>query len=88
MNAQGRWLPELKKIVEQINRSFGRSFEKIGCAGEVKLHEDDDFDKFAIHIKVKFREEEQLQLLTAHRQSGGERSVSTILYLIAIQVCS
>lgn len=25
-------------------------------------------------------------MLTAHRQSGGERSVSTILYLIALQV--
>lgn len=37
-------------------------------------------------IKVKFRESEELQQLTAHRQSGGERSVSTILYLIALQV--
>lgn len=46
----------------------------------------DDFAQYAIHIKVKFRAEEDLQLLTAHRQSGGERSVSTILYLIAIQV--
>lgn len=36
---------------------------------------------------MKFRESEELQLLTAHRQSGGERSVSTILYLIALQVC-
>lgn len=35
---------------------------------------------------VKFRVNEQLELLTAHRQSGGERSVSTILYLIALQV--
>lgn len=35
---------------------------------------------------MKFRESEQLELLTAHRQSGGERSVSTILYLIALQV--
>jgi hypothetical protein len=37
-------------------------------------------------VKVKFREDEELQQLTAHRQSGGERSVSTILYLIALQV--
>ena len=29
---------------------------------------------------------EELQLLTSNRQSGGERSVSTILYLIALQV--
>ena len=35
---------------------------------------------------MKFREGEELQKLTATRQSGGERSVSTILYLIALQV--
>lgn len=90
---QARWLPELRKIVAEINKNLGRSFERIGCAGEVSLHEErdpntqqEDFEKFAIHIKVRFRSEEGLQLLTAHRQSGGERSVSTILYLIAIQV--
>ena len=36
--------------------------------------------------RVKFRDDEDLQVLTASRQSGGERSVSTILYLISIQV--
>lgn len=36
-------------------------------------------------IRVKFRSNEDLQLLTATRQSGGERSVSTILYLLALQ---
>jgi structural maintenance of chromosomes protein 5 len=34
---------------------------------------------------VKFREAEELQVLNAQRQSGGERSVSTILYLVALQ---
>lgn len=90
---QAAWLPELKKAVEEINKNFGHSFERIGCAGEVQLYEEADpvtglldFDKFAMHIRVRFRTEEELQLLTAHRQSGGERSVATILYLIAIQV--
>jgi chromosome segregation ATPase len=32
-----------------------------------------------------YRDNEKLQLLTGHRQSGGERSVSTILYLMALQ---
>ena len=36
--------------------------------------------------RVKFRDSEELQTLDANRQSGGERSVSTILYLIALQV--
>ena len=48
-----------------------------------------DYEQLAIHIMVKFRQDEPLQLLTGQRQSGGERAVSTILYLIAIQVlCS
>ena len=43
--------------------------------------------EFALLLcRVKFRDEEDLQVLTATRQSGGERSVSTILYLISIQV--
>ena len=49
------------------------------------MPEGDDFERCAIEIWVKFRDEEELQRLSSHRQSGGERSVSTILYLIAIQ---
>lgn len=31
------------------------------------------------------RESEQLSILDSHRQSGGERAVSTIYYLMAMQ---
>ena len=34
---------------------------------------------------MKFRSEELLQVLNAQRQSGGERSVSTMMYLMALQ---
>jgi hypothetical protein len=37
-------------------------------------------------IQVKFRDEEKLQRLSATRQSGGERAVATILYIMALQV--
>ncbi|GLI64044.1 hypothetical protein VaNZ11_007205 [Volvox africanus] len=82
---QGVWLPGLRKMVSAINASFSNNFKEIGCAGEVRLHEDEDFEKFAIQILVQFRAHEDMQLLTGTRQSGGERSVSTILYLIALQ---
>jgi hypothetical protein len=36
-------------------------------------------------VRVQFRASEPLSVLTAFRQSGGERSVSTILYLVALQ---
>jgi len=82
---KGQWLPELKGLVAKINETFRKNFAEIGCAGEVHLQEDEDFDKFEIQIRVKFRAEEELQILTSSRQSGGERSVCTILYLIALQ---
>ncbi|KIW20423.1 hypothetical protein PV08_00998 [Exophiala spinifera] len=47
-----------------------------------------DFANWAIHISVKFREQEPLSLLDSHRQSGGERAVSTIFYLMAMQSLS
>lgn len=47
-----------------------------------------DFAHWAIHISVKFREQEPLSLLDSHRQSGGERAVSTIFYLMAMQSLS
>ena len=34
---------------------------------------------------MKFRPNEELQILSTNRQSGGERSVSTMLYLMALQ---
>lgn len=47
-----------------------------------------DFANWAIHISVKFRDSEPLSLLDSHRQSGGERAVSTIFYLMALQSLS
>ena len=48
---QEEWLPHLQHCVECINETFSRSFATIGCAGEVALHEADDYDQFAIHIR-------------------------------------
>ena len=47
-----------------------------------------DFANWAVQISVKFRENEPLSLLDSHRQSGGERAVSTIFYLMALQSLS
>ncbi|XP_071690087.1 structural maintenance of chromosomes protein 5 [Rutidosis leptorrhynchoides] len=83
---KGRWLPTLRNLVAQINETFSRNFQEMAVAGEVSLDErGNDFDSYGILIKVKFRQEGELQVLSAHHQSGGERSVSTILYLVSLQ---
>lgn len=49
------------------------------------LQGENNFDKYGIQIKVKFRSKDSLHVLTPFHQSGGERSVSTMLYLMALQ---
>lgn len=44
-----------------------------------------NFKDWGIEIRVSFREGHKLQVLSARVQSGGERSVSTIMYLMALQ---
>ena len=56
----------------------------IGCAGEIRITPHEEYEKWAIDILVKFRDSEKLQLLTGQRQSGGERSLTTILYLMSL----
>uniref|UniRef100_A0A8D3DZZ0 Structural maintenance of chromosomes protein 5 n=1 Tax=Scophthalmus maximus TaxID=52904 RepID=A0A8D3DZZ0_SCOMX len=85
--AKERWLNPLKQLVEQINDKFSDFFRSMQCAGEVDLHteNEEEYDKYGIRIRVKFHSSTQLHELTAYHQSGGERSVSTMLYLMALQ---
>ncbi|KAK9450439.1 P-loop containing nucleoside triphosphate hydrolase protein [Limtongia smithiae] len=79
------WVGELEVLVARISHEFSQAFKAIGCAGTIGIGKHEDYDKWCIEIKVRFREHEQLQLLTHQRQSGGERSVSTIFYLMSLQ---
>lgn len=55
IRVRGKWEPELDKLVSEISDAFAYNFEQIGCAGEVEVEKTDDFDEWAIKIKVKFR---------------------------------
>ena len=90
---EGQWVPKIKELISKINTKFSYFFKFMQYSGEVRLRtgvdetslSTKDYDKWGIEILVKFREEETLHVLDSERQSGGERSVSTILYLMALQ---
>ncbi|TFY82531.1 hypothetical protein EWM64_g1483 [Hericium alpestre] len=82
--ARENWEPALNELVQSIGERFSNAFDRIGCAGEIRISPNEDYDKWAIDILVKFRDNEKLQLLTGQRQSGGERSLTTILYLMSM----
>ncbi|EDV21078.1 uncharacterized protein TRIADDRAFT_60489 [Trichoplax adhaerens] len=81
------WTTGIKHMTAGIDQKFQHFFNKLNCVGEIKLrtNKDEDFSKFAIEIWVKFRSTDKVQLLDSHLQSGGERSVATIIYLISLQ---
>ncbi|KAJ7821120.1 hypothetical protein B0H14DRAFT_2832211 [Mycena olivaceomarginata] len=83
-NARDNWEPALQALVASIGKKFSAAFDRIGCAGEIRVRQDESFALWAIDILVKFRDTEKLQLLTSQRQSGGERSLTTILYLMSL----
>lgn len=82
------WLDPLRETVGKINGHYKHFFERLGCAGAVELHVPEEkyrLEEYGIKIYVKFREQNQLRLLDHQVQSGGERSVATMLYLMALQ---
>lgn len=52
---RSQWEPKLDELTREINDAFAYNFEQIGCAGEVGVHKDEEFEKWSIEIKVKFR---------------------------------
>ena len=80
------WLAPLQEVVARVNEKFAMLFADLGFAGEVRLMPSDGgYDKYRLEIHVKFHDKDDLQILTSTVQSGGERSVSTIIFLIALQ---
>uniref|UniRef100_A0A803YEB6 Structural maintenance of chromosomes protein 5 n=1 Tax=Meleagris gallopavo TaxID=9103 RepID=A0A803YEB6_MELGA len=82
-----RWLNPLKKMIESVNEKFSGFFSSMESVGEVDLHveNEEEYDKYGIRIRVKFHNFADLHELTPYHQSGGEKSVSTVLYLMALQ---
>lgn len=64
---------------------FAEYMKALGNEGQVNLREGETFDKWGIEIKVRFRDDAPLEVLQKNVQSGGERSVSTIMFLMALQ---
>ncbi|CAB1098975.1 unnamed protein product [Ectocarpus sp. CCAP 1310/34] len=84
------WKEKLQCVVDRLNDLFMEYMSKMdGCGGEVRLAEDESsFKKWGIEIRVRFRSEAdggKVAVLNQRVHSWGERSVSTTLFLMALQ---
>lgn len=82
-----KWYPEIQRITESINKNFSEFFSKMGFVGEVELihKEERDYSDYGIQIRVQYRDNEKLQALNRHVQSGGERAVAIAVYTLSLQ---
>ena len=72
------------EMLDTINTHFSDLMNTLGYAGMVQKILTDD-NKNGLKILVKFRATEDLTQLSFNAQSGGEKSVATALYIIALQ---
>jgi len=79
------WLPPLQDLVGKIHLSFEKYFANIGCEGRVNLCPAENFEDYSLQLMVSFRAGSDAQVLDSSTQSGGERSVTTMLYLLSLQ---
>lgn len=78
------WKPHLDVLVAKVDANYDAMFKKMGGMGTVLIEENPDFGKWGLTIKVSFRKDEPLMPLNEYAQSGGERSKSTGLFLMAL----
>lgn len=79
---------EVGKSTDAVGDQRTDQTEEGGETSDERRHQGYDFENWTIQIRVAFREGEPLSVLDSHRQSGGERAVTTIYYLMALQALS
>nr|ODN86886.1 hypothetical protein L203_03659 [Cryptococcus depauperatus CBS 7841] len=81
--------PALDALVSAVSKKFSDAFQKIKCSGEIEVNRvEKQFDQWGIFIKVAYRDTDEMAILTANHQSGGERSLATITYLMSLSEMS
>ena len=79
------WEKTLTDALADLKVKFADYMGTLSARGDVDIERADTVAKWGLVIKVAFRDSAELQPLAAHVQSGGERSVSTIMFLMALQ---
>lgn len=79
------WQEELSNMVETMSKTFQKNFITVASDGQVRLVKLERFREWKLEILVKFRESSDLKVLDHQSQSGGERAVSTIFFIMSLQ---
>jgi hypothetical protein len=80
-----KWHRDVVAIAHKMNIKFGEYMSELNFGGEVELRKVGTIGTYELQMKVSFREQSGLSDLSGNVQSGGERAVATVMYLMALQ---
>ncbi len=78
------WRDSIKCLLREVNPIYQDILSKIGGTGVVKLIDLDDVESSGLELWIGFRGASPT-ILDAYTQSGGERSVAIIAFLLSLQ---
>lgn len=84
------WKQRVANEIQTINSSFSSLMRTCNYRGEIRFESDDPekINTYRISVLVSFHQNAQLSVLSSMRQSGGEKSLTTLMYLLALQDCT
>ncbi|CAA9988263.1 conserved Plasmodium protein, unknown function [Plasmodium knowlesi strain H] len=82
------WINQIEECILFLNHNIGKFIGFINPEYGAKIElvkKNDLFEQCELYIKVKFKKAAPFLLLSVSHQSGGERSLTTMLYILSIQ---
>ena len=80
-----QWITQVERIIGLVNKNFGANMKELQFEGEVRFLRKGTFSEYELQLWVSFKNNQEISVLDGQKQSGGERAVSTIMYLMALQ---
>jgi chromosome segregation protein len=78
------WREFLRKLMSEVEPAYIQILKSVDANGKISLRNLEDIEKASLDLYVGFRGVEPV-LLDSHTQSGGERIVATLAFLLALQ---
>jgi chromosome segregation protein len=78
------WKNVMERLTEEINPTYGEVLGRVAGIGTVRLSNMEDPDRAGLEVTVGFKGASPV-LLDAYAQSGGERAVATMAFLLSLQ---
>ncbi len=79
-----RWANEVNKLLREVGVNYGEILERVNASGDIRLVNVHDIDEAGLELRVGFKGAEP-QVLDAYTQSGGERTIALMCFLLALQ---